>query len=482
MQVVKSYFMAGMWREKALGEASVTIRNPYDGAQIFQYTEPTAEEVAETVEDAHRTVTRRVLEPRKRADILLRTSELLAQRSEAMAQTIVAETGKPIRDARAEVARAVRNFRVASEEAGRLHGFTEQQDAVGEDGVLSLTIREPVGVVCAITPFNFPLNVVALKIAPALAAGNAVVLKPADFTPLTAVRLLEIITEAGLPAGYLNVVLGAGRVGQALVEDPRIALYTFTGSVGVGRRIKEQSGLRPVILELGSNAPNIVHADADLGLAVEALVKASFAYAGQVCISAQRIYVHDQVWDDFLERFAAQVRTLSVGDPRDEATDIGPLIHEQAAARVASWIDEAVVGGATLLTGGRREGNVLDPAVLVDVQPDMSIMRKEVFGPVVSIVRYKTVDEVIAYANDSEFGLQAGIFTNDLNVAMTLARGLHVGSVNVNQASSVRMDAMPYGGVKNSGVGKEGARASMEWMTTPKVITIRYRKADAPGE
>ncbi len=464
--------------EKPLDAAVVTIRNPYDGTEVFQYSEPTAAEVAEAVGDAHRAVTRRVLDPRLRADILLRTSELLAQRAEAMAETIVAETGKPIRDARAEVARAARNFRVASEEAGRLRGYTEPQDPVGDDGVLSLTIREPVGVVCAITPFNFPLNVVALKIAPALAAGNAVVLKPADFTPLTAVRLLEIIMEAGLPAGYLNVVLGGGRVGQALVEDSRIALYTFTGSVAVGRRIKEQTGLRPVILELGSNAPNIVHADADLGLAVEALVKAAFSYAGQVCISAQRLYVHERVWDDFLERFAARVRTLSVGDPRDEATDVGPLIHEQAATRVQSWIDEAVTGGARLLAGGGREGNVLDPAVLVDVQPEMSVMRKEVFGPVVSLIRYRTVDEVIDYANDSEFGLQAAVFTNDLNVVMALAHGLRVGSVNVNQASNVRMDTMPYGGVKNSGIGKEGARASMEWMSAVKVITVRYKKPE----
>ena len=482
MQVVKSYFMAGAWREKPLAASSVTIRNPYDGAEIFQYTEPTAAEVAEAVGDAYDTVMHRVLDPRERADILLRASELLEKRSEAMANTIVAETGKPIRDSRAEVARAVRNFRVASEEAARLHGFTEQQDPVGEDGVLSLTIREPLGVVCAITPFNFPLNVVALKIAPALAAGNAVVLKPADFTPLTAVRLTEIITEAGLPAGYLNVLLGTGLVGQALVQDPRIALYTFTGSVGVGKRIKEQSGLRPVILELGSNAPNIVHGDANLELAVEALVKASFAYAGQVCISAQRIYVHERVWDDFVERFTARVRTLSVGDPRDEATDIGPLIHEQAVVRVSSWIDEAVTGGATLLTGGRREGNALDPVVLVDVQPDMAVMRKEVFGPVVSIVRYRTVAEVIDYANDSDFGLQAAIFTNDLSVALALARGLRVGSVNVNQASNVRMDTMPYGGIKDSGIGKEGARASMEYMTTAKVITLRYGRPDLQGE
>ncbi len=480
MYTVKSFFMDGAWHEKEVEDSSViTIHNPWNGEEIFRYAEATSDEISQVVSNAVLTVRRGALGFRERATMLERTSELLAAHAETMAQTLALETGKPIRDARLEVGRAVKNFRLASEEAARIHGYTEVQEKISDDDVFSLTLREPLGVVCAITPFNFPLNVAALKIAPALAAGNAVILKPADATPMTAVRLLDLMIEAGLPKGYLNLVLGRGRVGQDLVADPRIALYTFTGSVAVGKRIKEQSGVRPVILELGSNSPNIVYADADLDLAVESLAKAAFAYAGQVCISAQRIYVHESIWSDFLSRFVSRVKQLRVGDPMDESTDIGPLITEQAAVRVEEWIKDAVAGGAKALTQGNRRGNLLDPVILIDVQPDMAVVCMEVFGPVVSVIPYRSVEEAIELCNESEYGLQAGVFTSQLDVAFAMARGLHVGGVNINQASNMRADSMPYGGVKNSGIGKEGARVSIDEMTATKVITIRHKRAHA---
>lgn len=480
LNTVRSFFMDGAWHEKEAEDSSVvTIRNPWNGEAIFRYAEPTSAEIAQIVGNSVLTVRRGALGFRERATILERTSELLATHADSMARTLTLETGKPIRDARLEVERAVKNFRLASEEAARIHGYTEVQETISDDDAFSLTLREPLGVVCAITPFNFPLNVTALKIAPALAAGNAVILKPADATPMTAVRLLELMIEAGLPNGYLNMVLGGARSGQDLVSDPRIALYTFTGSVAVGKRIKEQSGVRPVILELGSNSPNMVHADADLDLAVESLAKAAFAYAGQVCISAQRIYVQESVWSDFLDRFVSRVKQLRVGDPMDESTDIGPLIAERAAVRVEEWIKDAVASGATALTQGNRRGNLLDPVILVDVQPDMAVVCQEAFGPVVSVIPYRTVEEAIDLCNESEFGLQAGVFTSQLDVAFAVARGLRVGGVNINQASNMRADSMPYGGVKNSGIGKEGARASIDEMTATKVITIRHKRAHA---
>ncbi|MHB1630475.1 MAG: aldehyde dehydrogenase family protein [Bacilli bacterium] len=477
---MKSFFMDGVWHEKEVEDAAVvTVRNPWNGEAIFRYAEPASDEISEIVESAVLAARRGALGFRDRAAILERTSELLAAHAESMARTLTLETGKPIRDARQEVGRAVKNFRLASEEAARIHGYTEVQENISDDDAFSLTLREPLGVVCAITPFNFPLNVAALKIAPALAAGNAVILKPADATPMTAMRLLDLMVEAGLPNGYLNMVLGGARSGQDLVSDPRIALYTFTGSVAVGRRIKEQSGVRPVILELGSNSPNMVHGDADLDLAVESLAKAAFAYAGQVCISAQRIYVQESIWSDFLGRFVARVKQLCVGDPMDESTDIGPLITEQAAVRVEEWINDAVAGGATALTQGKRRGSLLDPVILTDVRPDMAVVCREAFGPVVSVIPYRSVEEAIALCNESEFGLQAGVFTGQLDVAFAVARGLHVGGVNINQASNMRADSMPYGGVKNSGIGKEGARASIDEMTATKVITIRHKRAHA---
>lgn len=475
MEHVKTSYINGVWRQATAQKQSVvTIRNPWNQEVVFRYAESTPEEVTSAVTAALGAV-KSVISPRNRSRILERTSELLAKRSETVAQTLSAETGKPICDARLEVGRAILNFRMSSEEAARIHGYTEQQEASGGDYVLSITVKEPYGVVCAITPFNFPLNITSLKIGPALAAGNSVVLKPADATPATAALLVELFTEAGLPPGYLNLVLGGPEVGRTLVADQRIALFTFTGSVSVGEQIKSRCGIRPVILELGSNAPNIVHCDADLELAVDILVKAAFSYAGQVCVSAQRIFVHSEMYRSFLDRFVARVQQLKIGNPQDEDTDIGPMISEQAAIRVENWVREALDQGAIALTGGVRRGNLLYPTVLTGVKSEMKVMCEELFGPVVSVVPYQTVDEAIQLCNQSDFGLQAGVFTKTMDIAFSLARGLQVGSVNINQSSTARPDSMPYGGVKNSGIGKEGSRTSVDTMSMTKVITFHHQ-------
>lgn len=474
MKTVKSSFIHGAWQTKTVAEEQLThVRNPWNDDLVFSYAEPDTEEIRQAISDAEESV-RHELPPRLRATILSRASTLLAERSEEAARLLTMETGKPIRDARLEVGRAVRNFQTASEEAARLHGYTEEQESANGERIISMTVKEPLGVICAITPFNFPFNITSLKIAPALAAGNAVILKPADTTPATGAFIVELLMEAGLPPGYLNLVFGGPQVGKDLVADPRIALYTFTGSVGVGEEIRRNVGMRPVILELGSSAPNIVHYDADLDSTVEALVKAAFSFAGQVCVSAQRIFVQTDVFEEFLDRFTARVKQLQLGDPMDESTEVGPLINTQAALRVERWIADAVEQGAVALTGGTRQGKLMAPVVLTQVKADMDVMKKELFGPVVNILGYKTVRDVIDMCNDSDFGLQAGVFTNDLNAAFAIARGLKIGSVNINQSSTARPDSMPYGGVKNSGVGKEGARPSVDTMSHTKIITIRH--------
>ncbi len=479
MTEVRSYLANGVWAMKERFESEVVpIINPFNGEVVFEYAEPESHEIALAV-SAAKAALDEPFSPRQRAAVLLKTSLLMEERHEQLARTLCLETGKPMKDARLEVRRATLNFRMASEEAARIQGYTEEQEPIGSQRIVSMTIREPIGVVCAITPFNFPFNISALKIAPALAAGNAVVVKPADQTPLCVSLLADLLLEAGLPKGYISVVLGGARVGQELFTNSDIDLYTFTGSVKVGQILKQQTGLRPVILELGSNAPNIVHDDANLTLAVDALVKASFSFAGQVCVSAQRIYIHENIYETFLHHFIEKVNLLKIGDPLDEDTDLGPLISEQAAIRVQDWVQEAVQQGALLHTKLQRTKNVLRPIVLSQVTNAMKVMCEEVFGPVVNVIPYHSVAQVIRLCNDSQFGLQAGVFTNNLDVALSLARGLAYGSVNINQSSTARPDSMPYGGLKQSGIGKEGARASIETMTTQKVITIVHQEADS---
>ncbi|MBT9282510.1 aldehyde dehydrogenase family protein [Hydrogenibacillus sp. N12] len=418
--------------------------------------------------------TYRRLPAHARAAILYRVAEALETRREEVARLIAEEAGKPLKAARAEVLRAVQTYRFSAEEAKRIGGETIPMDAaVGGEGRLGFTWREPLGVVAAITPFNFPLNLVAHKLGPALAAGNTVVLKPAGATPLSSFFVAELFHEAGLPAGALNVVSGpGGEIGDALVEHPDVKAITFTGSPTVGKRIREKSGLKRTILELGSNSAVIVEPDAPFDLAVARTVEGAFQYAGQICISVQRIYVHAAIYERFYSALLEKTKALRVGDPRDEATDVGPLIHEGEAARVQAWIEEAVAAGARIAAGGRKDGAFLEPTILTDVTPEMKVVREEVFGPVATLVPYRNLDEAIALVNDSKYGLNVGVFTRDIGKAFDAARRLETGGVMINDIPTFRVDHMPYGGMKESGFGREGVKYAIEELTELKFIMV----------
>jgi acyl-CoA reductase-like NAD-dependent aldehyde dehydrogenase len=408
----------------------------------------------------------------KRSKILQQTAEGIAARQDEIATVIAREAGKAWKYAVAEVQRSVETFTFAAEEAKRIHGETIPMDAsaFGENRV-GYYVRTPMGVVGAITPFNFPLNLVAHKVAPALAAGNTLVLKPAHQTSLTAVKLGEVLEAAGLPKGAFNIVHGEGRVvGEALVRDPIPAKITFTGSPPVGQHIMSVAGLKRVTLELGNNSGTIIEPDADLDKAVPRCVVSAFANSGQVCISLQRIYVHQQVAAEFLDRFLRATAALKVGNPVDRDCDVGPLISTAAAEKAEQWIKEAVAEGARCLIGGRREGRVLWPAVLVDTRPDMKVMCEEAFAPLVSIVTYQDFDEALRMLDDSPYGLQAGLYTQDLRKAFEAVRRIDVGGMMINDTSIYRVDHMPYGGNKLSGIGREGVRFAIEEMTNLRMV------------
>ncbi len=447
------------------------IRHKYTGEVLGELPVATKGDVDAAVARARRAA-KRPLSPYERYEILMNAAELVRARKEEFARTICREAGKPIQQARGEVDRGYQTLVASAEEAKRIAGeVVSLEGSPAGRGRIGFTLRRPVGVVCAITPFNFPLNLVAHKVGPGLAAGNALVLKPSNLTPLTAVLLAEALREAGLPEGYLNLVHGPGRqVGELLLEHPGIDMYTFTGSAAVGRRIRQAAGLRKVALELGNNSANVVCADAPLERAAKSLAAMAFAYAGQTCISVQRIYVQRPVYDAFLELFEREARALRVGDPEDESVHVGPMISEEEARRAEAWVREAVEGGATLRMGGERRGAVLLPAILTDVKPEMKVVCDEVFAPVVSVQPFESVDEAIAEVNASRYGLQAGVFTRDAHVAFRFARELEVGGVIINDTSSYRVDLMPYGGVKESGLGREGPRYAVEEMTDPVLV------------
>jgi acyl-CoA reductase-like NAD-dependent aldehyde dehydrogenase len=417
-------------------------------------------------------------EPRpahERAAILDRVAAALAERQDEVARTICAEAGKPMKAARIEASRAVSTYTMAAVEARKLAGDVVPMDASPAGvGKLALTLRQPIGIVAAISPFNFPLNLVAHKIAPALAAGCAVVLKPASKTPLSALLLAELETEAGLPAGWLNVVCGpASEIGDVLVEDERVKLITFTGSVPIGWQLRERAPRKRVNLELGNATPVIVAADADLDDAAERLAANAFSFAGQSCISVQRVYVERGVEDAFLDRFLPRVEALVVGDPADDETDVGPVIAEPERERILSWIEEAREHGATVLTGGTLDGDLLRPTVIADAPPDAKVSCEEVFGPVCTVSAFDTLDEAIALANGTRFGLQAGIFVRDLSAALEAAARLEFGGVTVNEAPTFRADQMPYGGVKDSGNTREGPAYAVREMTEERLVVLQ---------
>jgi acyl-CoA reductase-like NAD-dependent aldehyde dehydrogenase len=461
--------------ERIITAGEIVVRSPYDDHEIDRVPECGPEEVDRAVTAATRAHRAGPLAPWRRAEILDRAARLLGERVEEFARTIAEESAKPIKTARVEATRAVSTFTFAAAEARRLAGEVVPLDAadVG-DGKLGFTLRVPVGVVGAISPFNFPLNLVAHKVAPAIAAGCPVVLKPASQTPLSAIALADLLLdECGLPPGHLNVVTGGGgTVGNALVEHPEVALITFTGSPDVGWGIRARAPRKKVGLELGNNAPVIIQPDGDVATAATKIAVAGFSHAGQSCISTQRVYLHEAIADDFLAELLPRVESLVVGDPIDEATDVSALISPKEHERVESWVAEAVAAGARVLTGGTSRGGMLLPTVLADVQPDMKVCALEVFGPVIAVQTYTDVDDAFRLANDTRYGLQAAIFTRDLPLALRAARELDFGGVLVNEVPTWRADQMPYGGVRDSGNTREGPHYAVHEMTETRLVVL----------
>ncbi|MBN8251838.1 aldehyde dehydrogenase family protein [Priestia flexa] len=412
--------------------------------------------------------------PYTRYEVLMKVAELLVARKEEFAQVLAIEVGKPIRESRGEVERAAQTLQLSAEEAKRIHGDgVPVESAAGSENRMAFTVRVPVGVIAAITPFNVPLNLVCHKIGPALAAGNTVVLKPAEVTPICALKLAALFQEAGLPTGRLQIVTGDGeQIGTWLLDNPDVNMFTFTGSPRVGELIRSKAGLRKVALELGNNSATVVHSDANIEQAASLISQKSFNNAGQVCISVQRVYVHQEVYTTFIEKLKEKTQQLVVGNPMSEETDIGPMIRLKEVERVDAWVQEAKSQGAIIEVGGKANGSFYAPTILTNVKDNMKVCRQEIFGPVVAVAIYTEIDEVIARVNDSEYGLQAGLFTNDLSFAMKAAREIEVGGLIVNDASAYRVDHMPYGGVKNSGSGKEGPKYAIEEMTEERIIVL----------
>ena len=416
----------------------------------------------------------RALPAHERAAALRRIADRLAAEQESFARELAVEAQKPITQARREIDRALFVFRDAAEEATRIGGEVLPADAAPmANGRIALTRRFPLAPITAITPFNFPVLLAAHKIAPAMACGATMVLKPPPQDPATTVRLGEIIKESGYPAGGVSVVVCDVPTAQVLIEDPRVRMITFTGSAKAGWAIRAKAAHKRVTLELGGNAAVIVEPDADLDWAVERSVLGGYAYSGQSCISTQRMFVHMSIYQDFLERLVARVRKLVVGDVLDDRTEVGPLISQEAADRVNAWVQEAVAAGARRATGGGRDGRLVEPTVLVNTTPDMKVNCEEIFGPVVTVTPYEDLDDAIAWVNASPYGLQAGVFTTNLKTMFRLFAELDVGAVNGNDMPAYRIDRLPYGGAKASGVGREGVRYAIEEMTESRLLTLR---------
>lgn len=470
MEYPSGLLIDGEWRTS---DRRAEVRNRFDQSLVAQVHQAAEQDVEEAVAAAWR-ASRKPLSPLKRYDVLMETARLMESRRELFVRTLIAEGGFTFKDSTNEVTRSLETLRLSAEEAKRIWGeFVPVNAHPGSENRMAFTMRMPVGVVCAIAPFNSPLNTLMHKVAPALAAGNAVVLKPAGYTPLTAALVCQAMLDAGLPPGYLNLVAGpGGQVGEQLLHDKRIRYYTFTGSTAVGLRVKQVSGIAKVHLELGANSAVIVREDADLDLAAQLIVRAGFRKAGQVCTSVQRVLVERSVVGALTERLVEKAAALVVGDPSHPKTDVGPMIAESEAARAESWVKEAVELGARLLLGGRREGPLLWPTILGELPRSARLACDEVFAPVVGIIPVDGLDDAIALANDTCYGLQAGIFTRDLESAMQAAQRLEVGGVMINDTSSYHADLAPYGGVKESGFGLEGPRYVIQDMTETRIVVM----------
>ncbi|HSO22081.1 MAG TPA: aldehyde dehydrogenase family protein [Chondromyces sp.] len=462
--------LAGQWVDR---EKTIRVRDPWDDALVD--TVPAAStadvETALAAASAARR-TARAMSAWERSQVLLETAAIVEGRLEDFARTIAREGSKTIREARKEARRCVNTLTISGEEAKRLLGETIPFDSFpGGEQRRGHFERVPIGVIVAITPFNDPLNLVAHKLGPAIAGGNAVVLKPATVTPLSALKLCEAFVEAGLPAGVLQCLTGHGSVlGDALVSDPRVRMVSFTGGLEAGRRIVAKAGLKKIGMELGSNSPVIVWRDADLEWAAETCVSGAFWAAGQNCIGVQRIYIHRDVYEPFKTMVVERTKAYRIGNKLDEATDMGPMINEGEARRVERWIEEAVEKGAAVLAGGGRRGSLMEPTVLENVPKTATIHHQEVFGPTVNLYPVDDLDEAIAEANSVDYGLHAAGFSRDVETCHRLIEGLDAGSVLINDSTDYRLDSMPFGGVKSSGLGREGIRFSLQEMTEPKVV------------
>lgn len=466
-------FLDGRWVD---GGPLLEVRNKYTGEVIGTLPTARREDVDAAIAAAECAAPIMADMPaHKRSDILARAAALIRERREDFARTIAAEAGKALKYARAEVDRGITTFTIAAEEARRIHGETVPLDAVpAGEGYFGFWVRRPVGVIAAISPFNFPLNLVAHKVAPALAAGNAVVLKPASTTPLTAIKLCEVLAAAGLPPGALNLVVGSGgTVGEWLVTDPRVAKVTFTGSPPVGERILAIAGIKKVTLELGNTSPVIVAPDADLTWVAQRCAVGAYYNSGQVCISVQRIYSQRSVYEPFTEQFVRASEAMVVGDPLDERVDVGPMIDVREAERIEGWVKEAQAGGARVLTGGKRAGAVYWPTVLTDVRPDMKVVAEEAFAPVASVIACDDFEEALRQADATEYGLQVAVFTRDIGRVFQALKRLNFGGVIVNDTPVFRADHMPYGGNRRSGLGREGVRYAIAEMTNIQMVAIR---------
>jgi glyceraldehyde-3-phosphate dehydrogenase (NADP+) len=465
------FFLGGKWLTE--GER-FDVLAPHDGSVVGSSFRASAAHAEAAITAAERafTVTRK-LPGFERQRILREISGQIHERREEFAHLMALEAGKPIKTARAEVDRGIFTFSVAAEEATRIGGEWLPMDWVPSGAGRGAIVRRfPLGPILAITPFNFPLNLVAHKVAPAIAAGCTIVLKPAPQTPLTSLLLAEVIERAGWPAGALNVLPLNIPEAEKLVSDPRFKLLTFTGSGPVGWALKQKAGKKKVALELGGNAGVIVHSDADAEEAARRCALGGFSYAGQSCISVQRIFVQKSIEAKFVAALLAEVRKLRVGDPLDEATDVGPMISEAAARRASDWIEEATSGGAEILAGGTRRGAFLEPTVITHARREMKVCAEEVFAPVVVVEPYENFDDAIRLVNDSPYGLQAGLFTKDSKLLFRAFENLEVGGVIAGDISSFRIDHMPYGGVKDSGLGREGLRYAIEEMTEPRILVL----------
>jgi acyl-CoA reductase-like NAD-dependent aldehyde dehydrogenase len=469
--------IGGTWIEDG---DTFPVYDKFSGEPLGDAVRATRAQVDEAVTAAALSFEREPLDAQRRYQVLHDTAALIESRRADFEHRIVAEAGFSLFDAATEVTRTVQTFLISAEEAKRLTGeVVPIESAPGNAHRMAFTIRIPRGVVCGISSFNSPLNMVAHKLAPALASGNTVVVKPSERTPFSAALLFELLLEAGLPAAHASLLQGPGaEVGSWLVEDQRIRFYSFTGSTVVGKLLQRTVGMRPLALELGSISATIVCDDADLERAAAKCVHAGFRRAGQSCTSIQRLYVQEGVFDRFLSQLVREVEQVGVGDPRNPATVVGPMISETEAARAEAWVREAVAEGARVACGGGRSGSVMQPTVLVDTRPSMKVMREEIFAPVLSVIPFTSLEQVVDEVNAVPYGLAAGVFTRDINRGMYFARKLHVGIVHINEPSSSRVDLMPFAGVKDSGVGREGPRYAMQEMTEERLVTLSLEKPE----